>query len=90
METNLVDNCMRLGFGMMRLPRIKGTNTIDLELSRQMVDAFMEAGGKYFDTAYVYEGSEAATKATLCEASSSHPSRWSSLREPISLDREPD
>ena len=24
---------MRLGFGMMRLPRIKGTNTIDLELS---------------------------------------------------------
>ena len=67
METNLVDNCMRLGFGMMRLPRIKGTNTIDLELSKRMVDAFMEAGGKYFDTAYVYEGSEAATKATLCD-----------------------
>ncbi len=58
---------MRLGFGMMRLPRIKGTNTIDMEQSKQMVDAFMEAGGKYFDTAYVYEGSEAATKATLCD-----------------------
>ena len=40
METNLVDNCMRLGFGMMRLPRIKGTNTIDLELSKQMVDEY--------------------------------------------------
>lgn len=27
-------------FGMMRLPRIKGTNTIDLELSKQMVDEY--------------------------------------------------
>ena len=67
MEKKLIDNCMKLGFGMMRLPRIEGKQEIDLELSKQMVDAFMEAGGKYFDTAYVYEGSEAATKATLCD-----------------------
>ena len=33
----------------------------------EMVDAFIEAGGKYFDTAYVYEGSEAATKVALCD-----------------------
>ena len=63
----LVDNCMKLGFGMMRLPRIEGTKDIDLEHSMRMVDAFIEAGGKYFDTAYVYEGSEAATKAVLCD-----------------------
>ena len=67
MKTLLSENCMKLGFGMMRLPRIEGTNTIDLELSTRMVDAFIEAGGKYFDTAYIYEGSEAATKATLCD-----------------------
>lgn len=67
METRLTDDCLRLGFGMMRLPRIEGIGAIDLELSKQMVDAFMEAGGKYFDTAYIYEGSEAATKAVLCD-----------------------
>ncbi len=63
----LIDKCMKLGFGMMRLPRIEGTNDIDVELSKRMVDAFIEAGGKYFDTAYIYEGSEAATKAALCD-----------------------
>ena len=67
METQLIDNCMKLGFGMMRLPRIEGTKDIDLEHTKRMVDAFLEAGGKYFDTAYVYEGSEAATKAALCD-----------------------
>ncbi len=63
----MIDNCMKLGFGMMRLPRIEGTQDIDLEHTKKMVDAFIEAGGKYFDTAYVYEGSEAATKAALCD-----------------------
>lgn len=67
MENKLIDNCMKLGFGMMRLPRVEGTQTIDVEHTKRMVDAFMEAGGKYFDTAYVYEGSEAATKEALCD-----------------------
>ena len=58
---------MKLGFGMMRLPRIEGTNDIDLELTKRMVDAFIEAGGRYFDTAFIYEGSEEATKAALCD-----------------------
>ena len=69
---------MKLGFGMMRLPRVEGTiatphsdqrleNDIDLEHTKRMVDAFIEAGGKYFDTAYIYEGSEEATKAALCD-----------------------
>ena len=59
--------CMKLGFGMMRLPRIEGTNDIDLEHTKRMVDAFIEAGGRYFDTAFIYEGSEEATRAALCD-----------------------
>lgn len=58
---------MKLGFGMMRLPKIEGTKDIDIEHTKRMVDAFIQAGGKYFDTAYVYEGSEAATKLALCD-----------------------
>ncbi len=67
MENQLVENSIKLGFGMMRLPRVEGGKDIDLEHTKRMVDAFIEAGGKYFDTAYVYEGSEAATKAALCD-----------------------
>ena len=67
MENRLIDDCIKLGFGMMRLPRVEGTNTIDLEHTKRMVDAFIKAGGKYFDTAYIYEGSEEATKAALCD-----------------------
>ena len=67
MEDRLIDDCTKLGFGMMRLPRVEGTNTIDLEHTKRMVDAFIKAGGKYFDTAYIYEGSEEATKAALCD-----------------------
>ena len=67
MRDTLVDNCMKLGFGLMRLPRIEGTQDIDLEHTKRMVDAFIEAGGKYFDTAYIYEGSEPATKVALCD-----------------------
>ena len=64
----------KLGFGLMRLPKVEGadpnsetTNPIDVEQTKQRVDAFIEAGGRYFDTAYVYVGSEAATKAALCD-----------------------
>ena len=42
----------KLGFGMMRLPEID--NDIDVEKTKQMVDAYMNAGMNYFDTAYPY------------------------------------
>ena len=58
---------MKLGFGLMRLPKMEGGKMIDVEQTKQMVDAFLAAGGRYFDTAFVYEGSEAATKAALCD-----------------------
>lgn len=53
----------RLGFGMMRLPR-KGVR-IDHKYVSQMVDGFLEAGFNYFDTAYIYPGSEDATRKAL-------------------------
>ena len=53
----------KLGFGLMRLPR-KGAR-IDLGQVRDMVDLFLASGFTYFDTAYVYPGSEAAAKKAL-------------------------
>lgn len=55
----------KLGFGLMRLPK-KGLHT-DIEQVKHMVDLFMEAGFTYFDTAYVYLGSEAAARKALVE-----------------------
>ncbi|MBR2695039.1 MAG: aldo/keto reductase [Thermoguttaceae bacterium] len=63
----------KLGFGLMRLPRVDGTNSfrsttpIDIEQVKRMVDLFVAAGGRYFDTAFVYTGSEEAAKAALCD-----------------------
>ncbi len=56
---------MKLGFGMMRLPK-KGIIT-DIKETSEMVDMFLEAGGTYFDTAFVYPGSEEATRKSLVE-----------------------
>ena len=55
----------KLGFGLMRLPR-KGVR-IDIAQTKQMVDLFLEAGFTYFDTAYVYPGSEKAAQKALVE-----------------------
>ena len=55
----------KLGFGLMRLPK-KGLRT-DVKQVEHMVDLFMEAGFTYFDTAFVYLGSEAAIKKTLVD-----------------------
>jgi len=46
----------KLGFGMMRLPKLNGKDNI--ELSKAMVDEFLRRGFKYFDTAYVYGDGE--------------------------------
>ncbi len=47
-----------LGFGCMRFTRKGGG--IDLEKAEREIMAAYEAGVNYFDTAYVYSGSEAA------------------------------
>ncbi len=55
----------KLGFGLMRLPK-KGLFT-DVEQVKQMVDLYMEAGFTYFDTAFVYIGSEDTIRKALVE-----------------------
>ena len=47
-----------LGFGCLRFPQKKGR--IDMEATRKQIRLAIEEGVNYFDTAYVYSGSEAA------------------------------
>lgn len=48
----------RLGFGLMRLPLIDGSDSksVDEKKLKEMVDTFMGNGFNYFDTAYSYHG----------------------------------
>lgn len=66
--TNHFENIPKLGFGCMRLPITNpdDVKTIDIPQLKQMVDAFLEAGGTYFDTAYVYH--EGTSEVALREA----------------------
>lgn len=64
----------KLGFGFMRLPEaddasVEGGKRIDLDALCSMVDAFLDAGFTYFDTARGYHGgrSEAAFKASVAD-----------------------
>ena len=62
------ENRFKLGFGLMRLPKLPD-GSIDVPQVSDMVDLFLEAGGSYFDTAYVYDngGSEAAIRRALVD-----------------------
>ena len=47
----------KFGFGLMRLPTLgEDRSRIDMEHFKKMADAFLAAGGTYFDTAYPYHG----------------------------------
>lgn len=56
----------KLGFGLMRLPKL-ADGAIDVDQTARMVDAFLDAGFTYFDTAFVYEGSEEAIGRALVQ-----------------------
>ncbi|MBO4915226.1 MAG: aldo/keto reductase [Oscillospiraceae bacterium] len=66
MERYLGESTPKLGFGMMRLPKLPD-DSFDVAQISQMVDLFMDAGMTYFDTAFVYIGSEEATRKSLVE-----------------------
>jgi len=53
----------KLGFGLMRLP--KEGERIDIERTAAMANEFLMRGYTYFDTAYVYEGSEEAFRKAI-------------------------
>ena len=67
MERYLGESIPKLGFGLMRLPM--KDEKIDIEQVKEMVDLFMDAGFRYFDTAYGYNNgeSEKAAKAALVD-----------------------
>ena len=70
MEMDFAAVTPKLGFGLMRLPKLSDAPTeIDIEQTSEMVDLFLEAGFTYFDTAYVYDGggSEKAAKKALVD-----------------------
>ena len=56
----------KLGFGLMRLPKLEDGKTLDHDQVKIMVDKFMAAGCTYFDTAYVYEGGLSEEAAREC------------------------
>ena len=60
-----MEETKKLGFGLMRLPK-KGLRT-DVKQTSEMVDLFMEAGFTYFDTAFMYPGSEDTIRKALIE-----------------------
>lgn len=61
----------KLGFGLMRLPLLdpNDATSIDMERTKEMVDAFLKRGFTYFDTAWMYCGfkSECAAKEALVD-----------------------
>ncbi len=57
----------RFGFGCMRLPMIG--EQVDLKQFQTMVDAFMESGLNYFDTAHVYIEGQSETALRECLSS---------------------
>ncbi len=56
----------KLGFGLMRLPRLED-GSFDEKLICDMVDEFLAAGFTYFDTAWVYNGSEEVIAKALVQ-----------------------
>ena len=60
-----------LGMGCMRLPLIEGTDQIDFETTKKMVDTAIKGGITYFDTAYPYHGGQ--SELVIGEILSNYP-----------------
>ena len=63
MQYRTKNNLSILGFGCMRFPK-KG-NSIDMDKTEQLILKAIDQGINYFDTAYIYGGSEAALGTIL-------------------------
>ena len=62
-EKYLGENIGKLGYGNMRLPRKNGK--VDINTAKEMIDEFMSNGFSYFDTSYIYAGSEETLRECL-------------------------
>ncbi len=63
-EKYLGEDIKKLGFGLMRLPKIGSDE--DIEQTNKMVDTFIANGFTYFDTAYVYDGGKSEDALRQC------------------------
>ncbi len=54
MDDRIIKDTFKLGFGLMRLPKLSDGST-DIPQVCEMADRFLAAGGTYFDTAFVYD-----------------------------------
>ena len=59
-----ISTISKLGFGCMRFTG-REDDTVDIEYTAKMTDAYMAAGGNYFDTAWAYPNSEKALGQAL-------------------------
>ena len=55
-----------LGFGNMRMPKLPD-GSVDKETIFKMIDTYMAAGYNYYDTGYIYPGSEEMLRLALVE-----------------------
>ena len=60
MESVFPEIQKQFGFGFMRLPMVG--DTVDIQQTTQMVDAFLAAGFHYFDTAHGYLNGQSEKK----------------------------
>lgn len=66
LDETVVKGMPKLGFGLMRLPRADAEkDIIDVEQTAEMANLFLDSGLKYFDSAYVYSGSEEAAREAI-------------------------
>ena len=68
MHGHSAEEMFKLGFGLMRLPKL-ADGSIDVDQTAEMADLFLKSGGTYFDTAYVYDNgaSEEAFRKAVVE-----------------------
>ncbi len=69
---NILKPISKLGFGLMRLPKIADdSDTIDRDEAFRLIDFAMKSGVNYYDTAYFYHGGDSEKLA--CEALNRYP-----------------
>ncbi|GHV69740.1 aldo/keto reductase [Spirochaetia bacterium] len=76
-----------LGFGCMRFPRTLGS--IDMKKTEQLIQSAVEGGVNYFDTAYIYPGSEEAL-GTILDKNGLREKVYIATKMPIILTKGPD
>lgn len=57
---------MKLGFGGLRLPTNGEKDHIEYDKMCEMVDEYMSAGGKYFDTSFIYHRGKSEEAMAAC------------------------